>query len=114
MADLGLMSSGHSSGVTIKRGSITKTGNGLARTCLVEAACTYRHLGRVTQIIRDRLKGLPEPIRANTWKAQDRLSSSYRKLTAVGKSAPNAIVAVARVLVGFVWFIARVVEPIAA
>ena len=111
MAYLGLNPSEHSSGATIKRGPITKTGNSLARTCLVEAAWTYRHPARVTQIIRERLKGLPEPIRAIAWKAQVRLSARYRKLTATGKSAPKAIVAVARELVGFIWAIARLVEP---
>lgn len=114
MAYLGLNPSEHSSGATIKRGPITKTGNSLARTCLVEAAWTYRHPARVTQIIRERLKGLPEPIRAIAWKAQVRLSSRYRKLIAAGKSAPKAIVAVARELVGFIWAIARLVEPKAA
>ncbi len=114
MAYLGLNPSEHSSGATIKRGPITKTGNSLARTCLVEAAWTYRHPARVTQIIRDRLKQLPPPIRAIAWKAQVRLSSRYRKLTAAGKSAPKAIVAVARELVGFIWAIARLVEPKAA
>jgi transposase len=114
MAYLGLNPSEHSSGATIKRGPITKTGNSLARTCLVEAAWTYRHPARVTQIIRERLKGLPEPIRAIAWKAQVRLSARYRKLTAAGKSAPKAIVAVARELVGFIWAIARMVEPKAA
>lgn len=114
MAYLGLNPSEHSSGATIKRGAITKTGNSLARTCLVEAAWTYRHPARVTQIIRERLKGLPEPIRAIAWKAQVRLSARYRKLTAAGKSAPKAIVAVARELVGFIWAIARLVEPKAA
>ncbi len=111
MAYLGLNPSEHSSGATIKRGSITKTGNSLARTCLVEAAWTYRHPARVTQIIRDRLKELPEPIRAIAWKAQVRLSARYRKLMAAGKPAPKAIVAVARELVGFIWAIARIVEP---
>ena len=57
MAYLGLNPSEHSSGATIRRGAITKTGNALARTCLVEAAWTYRFPARVTQIIRDRLNG---------------------------------------------------------
>jgi transposase len=111
MAYLGLNPSEHSSGATVRRGAITKTGNGLARTSLVEAAWTYRFPARITQIIRDRLKGLPEPIRAVAWKAQVRLSARYRALIAHGKSAPTAIVAVARELVGFIWAIARMVEP---
>ena len=99
------------SGATVRRGAITKTGNALARTSLVEAAWTYRFPARITQIIRDRLKALPEPIRAVAWKAQVRLSARYRALIARGKSAPIAIVAVARELVGFIWAIARMVEP---
>src|ERR1043166_9192021 len=55
----GLNPSEHSSGATIRRGAITKTGNALARACLVEAAWTYRFPARVTQIIRNRLQGLP-------------------------------------------------------
>jgi transposase len=111
MAYLGLNPSEHSSGTTIRRGAITKTGNTLARTCLVEAAWTYRFPPRVSQIIRDRLKELPEPIRAIAWKAQVRLSARYRKLTAAGKPGPKVVVAIARELVGFIWAIARMVEP---
>jgi transposase len=114
MAYLGLNPSEHSSGATIKRGAITKTGNSLVRTCLVEAASTYRHPARVTKIIRDRLEGLPEPIRAIACKAQVQLSARYRKLIAAGQPAPKAIVAIARELVGFIWAIARLVEPKAA
>ena len=69
MAFLGLNPSAR--GATIRRG----TGNALARTCLVAAAWTYRFPARVTQIIRDRLEGLPEPIRHVAWKAQIRLSA---------------------------------------
>jgi transposase len=111
MAYLGLNPSEHSSGATVRRGAITKTGNTLARTCLVEAAWTYRFPARVTQVIRDRLAGLPEPIRNIAWEAQVRLSSRYRKLIAAGKPAPKAVVAIARELVGFIWAIARMVEP---
>jgi len=111
MAYLGLNPSEHSSGATVRRGAITKTGNALARTCLVEAAWTYRFPARVTQIIRDRLNNLPEPIRNVAWKAQVRLSARYRKLIAAGKAAPKVVVAIARELVGFIWAIARMVEP---
>lgn len=111
MAYLGLTPSEHSSGGTIRRGAITKTGNSLARSALVEAAWTYRFPARVTRIIRARLEALPEPIRAIAWKAQVRLSSRYRRLVASGKTATKAVVAIARELIGFVWAIARMVEP---
>jgi len=77
----------------------------------VEAAWTYRFPARVTQIIRDRMKDLPEPIRNIAWKAQVRLSARYKRLVATGKAAPKVIVAIARELVGFIWAIARMVEP---
>ena len=48
MAYLGLVPSEHSSGETIRRGGITKTGNGHARRVLVEGAWTYKHHARVT------------------------------------------------------------------
>lgn len=111
MAYLGLNPSEHSSGATVRRGAITKTGNTLARTCLVEAAWTYRFPARVTQIIRDRLAGLPEPICNIAWRAQVRLSARYRKLIAAGKPSAKVVVAIARELVGFIWAIARMVEP---
>jgi transposase len=111
MAYLGLNPSDHSSGATVRRGAITKTGNTLARTCLVEAAWTDRFPARVTQIIRDRLAGLPEPIRAIAWKAPVRLSARYRRLVTAGRPAPKVVVAIARELVGFIAAIARMVEP---
>ena len=40
-----------------------------------------------------------------------RLSARYRKLTAAGKPAPEVVVAIARELVGFIWAIARMVQP---
>ena len=52
-----------------------------------------------------------EPIRNVAWKAQVRLSARYRKLVAAGKPTPKVVVAIARELVGFIWAIARMVEP---
>jgi len=111
MGYLGLVPSEHSSGKTIRRGPITKTGNSLARTCLVEAAWTYRFPARVSRIIHKRSEHLPEPIRAVAWKAQVRLTRRYRHLAAAGKAAPKITTAIARELLGFVWAIARMVEP---
>ena len=54
---------------------------------------------------------LPEPISAVAWKAQVRLSRRYHHLIAAGKAAPKVITAIARELVGFIWAIARMVEP---
>src|SRR5271157_1996623 len=47
MAYLGLVPSERSTGETVRRGSITKAGNGRVRHLLVESAWTYRHAPRI-------------------------------------------------------------------
>lgn len=49
MGYLGLVPSEHSSGESIRRGGITKTGNREARRMLVEAAWSYRYPARVAR-----------------------------------------------------------------
>jgi len=48
MAYLGLIPSEHSSGKTVRRGPITKTGNSHVRRALIEAAWTYKMQARIT------------------------------------------------------------------
>ncbi len=47
MPYVGLVPSEHSSGPSIRRGGITKAGNGEARRVLIEAAWSYRMQARV-------------------------------------------------------------------
>jgi transposase len=47
MGYLGLVPSERSTGATVRRGGITKAGNGRVRHMLVESAWTYRHLPRI-------------------------------------------------------------------
>ena len=82
----GLVPSENSSGESIHRGSITKTGNGHVRRALMEAAHAYAFPARVSRHLLKRQEGLPEPIRAIAWKAQVRLCGKFRRLTARGKS----------------------------
>jgi len=107
MAYLGLVPSEHSSGETIKRGAITKTGNGHARRVLVEAAWAYRLPARVSRRLLERHRNLPEVIREIAWKAQLRLCSRYRRLVAKGKQSQIVIIAIARELAAFIWAIVR-------
>ncbi len=72
MSHVGLVPSEHSSGATIRRGGLTKTGNTEARRVMVEAAWTYRLPARVGRILLDRLEGLPVEVRDIAWKAQVR------------------------------------------
>ena len=110
MGYLGLVPSEHSSGNSIRRGSITKTGNGHARRLLTEAAWNYRFAPRMSSTLRSRSAQLPEAIRNHAWKAQLRLSSRFAKLAARGVQINKVCVAVARELAGFVWAIARQVQ----
>ena len=107
MGYLGLVPSEHSSGNSIRRGSITKTGNGHARRLLTEAAWNYRFAARMSSTLRSRSAQLPEAVRNHAWKAQLRLSSRFAKLAARGVQINKVCVAVARELAGFVWAIAR-------
>jgi len=109
MSYLGLVPSEHSSGQTIKRGSITKTGNTHARRTLIESAQAYRVPARKSMVIRKRQQDLPEAIVDIAWNAQLRLCSRYRRLIAKGKNHNLVITAIARELAGFIWAIARVV-----
>ena len=107
MAYLGLVPSEHSSGQTVRKGSITKTGNAHARRLLVEAAWNYRFNPRIGRAALQRQQDLPEPIRAIAWKAQLRLSQRYRTLNLRGVHHNKVCVAVARELAGFIWAIAQ-------
>lgn len=107
MGYLGLVPSEHSSGNSVRRGSITKTGNGHARRLLVEAAWNYRFAARMSTTLRNRSAELPAAIRDHAWKAQMRLSSRFAQLSSRGVQINKVCVAVARELAGFVWAIAR-------
>ncbi len=106
MAYLGLVPSEASSGGTVKRGGITKTGNGHVRRVLVESAWTYRFPARKSRRIRERNEGQPAEVCALAWEAQKRLSFRYRHLTQAGKKQTVVTAAVARELAGFIWAIA--------
>jgi transposase len=113
MAYLGLVPSEHSSGKSIKRGGITKTGNSHARKALVESAWTYRHPARLTVRLLKRQEGLPQNIRQIAWKAQLRLCGRYRRMMAKRKPLQVVVVAIARELIAFMWAIVREVEAAA-
>ena len=110
MSYLGLVPSEHSSGPKIRRGSITKSGNGHVRRVLVEAAWAYRLPARVSRVLLKRQEGLAQPICDIAWKAQLRLCSRYRHLWNKGKAKQVIVTAIARELCGFMWAIANETE----
>jgi len=100
----------HSSGDSIQRGPITKTGNAHLRRVIVEAAWAYQHRPSLYAELRRRQEGLDEQTKAIAMKAQHRLNSRYRKLLARGKSSSLAVMAIARELLGFICAIGIHVE----
>ncbi len=97
MAYLGLVPSQHSSGNTIRTGSITKTGNTHARKVLVSAA--WKYIYAISVALQERQKHCSAKVIAITQKAQTRL---YKRYNALSKRKPPKV-AVVRELVGFLW-----------
>lgn len=105
----GLVPSERSSGETERRGGITKTGNRLARTALVESAWHY-----LTCTPRPKAPApgadVPAAIRARADDCTARLCRRREALAAAGKSSCKANAAVARELACWVWEIGRRAE----
>lgn len=112
MGYLGLVPGERSTGETVRRGSITKAGNGRVRHMLVESAWTYRHPPKVGAKKLYRLEQAPPKVREIAWKAQSRLTARYRTLAARGKRTTVVCTAIARELAGFMWAVAREAQTI--
>jgi transposase len=109
MAYTGLVPSESSSGGTVQRGGITKSGNAHLRRVLVEAAWC-NHQGSGTSVaLQARRKGCPEEVIRIACRAQDRLRRKFWKMTSRGKPHTITVAAVARELAGFVWSIGQLV-----
>jgi transposase len=112
MAYCGLVPSEHSSGSSIRKGGITKTGNAHVRRVIVESSWCYQHRPWLGGYLGQRQKRLnldPE-LTELAWKAQHRLHKRYLHMTAKGKNKPQTVVAVGRELLGFIWAIATKLE----
>ena len=111
MSYLGLTPSEYSSGNTIRRGGITKTGNKDARRMLIEASWSYRFPAKVSQHKARVLELQPKCVRDLAWKTQERLCKRYRYLQARGEKSTVIVTAVARELSGFVWALGQEMRP---
>jgi transposase len=106
MKYLGLVPSESSSGPRVRRGGITKTGNGHVRRVLVEAAWCYRFPARKTAPLQRRAEQTSAEVQAIAWKAQKRLCGRYQALNNRGLLPQKTCTAIARELTGFIWAIA--------
>jgi transposase len=104
MSFTGLVPSEYSSGERTRRGRITKAGSEPIRTALTEAAWSCRHAPAIGAGLRRRQAGASPQTLARSWTAQRRLHARHVHLVHDGgKAAPEAAVAVARELAGFIW-----------
>jgi transposase len=106
----GTIPSEHSSGESVRRGSITKTGNSHLRRIVVEAAWSQRHLPILSGARKLRMVNLSPQIQEIAAKAMHRLYNRYTRLTAREKCKQKVVTAVARELLGFIWAIGVEVE----
>ena len=103
MAFTGLVPSEWSTGDKHHRHGITKTGNKVIRTQLVESAWHYRSRPVAGPTLLERRSHVSPATVARAVNAHKRLATRYRRLAARGKE-PNVInTAIARELAGFVW-----------
>ncbi|MER9282249.1 transposase [Mesorhizobium sp. M0522] len=79
-------------------------------SALVEGAWAYRMRPRIGRHKVDRIEALPKVVRDIGWKAQVRLCTRYRRLSARGENANVVVAAIAREMVGFIWSIACTVQ----
>lgn len=96
----GLVPREHSSGGRQKQGAITKTGNKHVRYLLVEAAW------RIVRPVKPDTLTADDPIGQIAATARRRLHKRFWRLIAKGKNRNQAIVAIARELLGFLWSMA--------
>jgi transposase len=106
----GMTSSEDSTGSSVRRGAITKTGNAHLRRIVGEAAWAYQHRPAMSPLLKKRQEGLSEEVKEIAWKAQHRLGSRYRRLMAKGKIRQKIATAIGRELLGFIWAIGMQVE----
>lgn len=111
MAALGVVPRECSTGDTITRLSITKTGNAHIRRVLIEAAWNYTRRPTEGRTMRARRAGKPEAVVEIARKCDLRLNRKYHRMTNRGKLSTVAVVACARELAGFIWAIGQIVHP---
>jgi transposase len=103
MAFTGLTPCERSSGDSVWRGHITRTGSTHLRFQLVESAWAYHHRPLIAGALRERQQQVGAETLARSWKAQLRLCRRFQQLERRKHITGVAVVAVARELAGFLW-----------
>jgi len=103
MSFTGLTCSENSTGLSERRGGITRQGNAHVRAQLCEAAWAYQHRPRVGVVLKRRQEAVAMPTVARSWAAQTRLCNRFHKLSARKNVKSVVAAAIARELAGFLW-----------
>ncbi|WP_082593010.1 transposase [Paenibacillus sp. Soil766] len=77
MAYTGLVPREHSTGISTRRGGITKAGSRVSRRIMVESSWSYRHKPSIGRELRKRSEGQASELLAISWRAQLRLNKKY-------------------------------------
>lgn len=99
----GTVPSEYSSGSSVHRGAITKTGNAHLRRILVEAAWAAQRRPSFGADFQRRVAGQSADVVQYVMRAQQRLHRRYWRIVQRERPSQVATVAVARELAGFVW-----------
>ncbi len=103
MGFTGLVPGEYSSGESVRRGHITKAGNGYVRTQLIESAWSYQHHAAVGVDLKRRQRHADPSTIARSWTSQQRLCGRFRRLAVRKTDKKTVVTAIARELAGFVW-----------
>jgi transposase len=103
MSYLGMVPSEHSSGLTQRRGHLTKAGSSELRRLLIEAGWHYRHVPAIGVQLASRQRRVEAETIARSWKAQQRLCGRFHRLSNRIDTRSVVVTAVARELAGFLW-----------
>lgn len=103
MGFVGLVPSEYSTGGSVRRGRLTKAGNGHLRTQLIESAWAYQHRPGIGVDLRRRHQGLDPATLARAWTAQQRLTRRWTHLASRKHHKGTVSAAIARELAGFCW-----------
>lgn len=103
-AYLGLTPSEQSSGGKVNLGGISKQGNSLVRTTLIECAraLVKASIGK-SKKLKARQAGQPSEVIAYADRAVERMKRKYSRLLYSGKARNKAVTAIARELACFIW-----------
>jgi transposase len=103
MGFTGLTCAENSTGLSERRGAITRAGNSHIRGQLCEAAWSYQHRPALGPTIRGRQDGASPATITRSWTAQNRLCNRFAALAARKNVKSVVATAIARELAGFLW-----------